>query len=178
MTHLLLLDRDGTLMVDVGYPADPGRVRLVRGAADAVRGLTAAGYVPAVVSNQSGLARGLITPDQAVAVHTRFVGLFADRSGVLLPCYYCPHGPDDGCGCRKPAVGLLRRAAEDHKMVGAPTVMVGDKPADAAAGRMFGATTVLLAPAVGAEAADHVAADWVDAAQWILARAGGARGRV
>src|SRR5215210_2961714 len=107
---MLFLDRDGTLMEDVGYPNDPAAVRLLPGAADAVRELVGFGYVPAVVSNQSGLARGLITPDQADAVHRRFVELFEEASGVRLPAYYCPHGPDDGCDCRKPKTALLCRA--------------------------------------------------------------------
>jgi D-glycero-D-manno-heptose 1,7-bisphosphate phosphatase len=174
--RLLLLDRDGTLMEDVGYPNDPDRVRLLPGAADAVRELAAAGFVPAVVSNQSGLARGLVTSAQAAAVHDRFVGLFADASGVRLPCFYCPHGPDDMCGCRKPKPGLLERAAEGLKLVGAPAVMVGDKAADVAAGRAFGALTVWLShgrpPAADGPPADHAAADWADACRWVLARAG------
>ncbi|MFO0848578.1 MAG: HAD family hydrolase [Gemmataceae bacterium] len=135
---LLFLDRDGTLMTDVGYPNDPAQVRLLPGAAEAVRHLADRGFVPAVVSNQSGLARGLITPDQATAVHDRFVELFREASGLTLPCYYCPHGPDDGCDCRKPAPGLLLRAARELGMLGRPGVMVGDKPSDADAGRAAG----------------------------------------
>jgi histidinol-phosphate phosphatase family protein len=176
---LLLLDRDGTLMEDVGYPNDPDRVRLIPGAADAVRALAAAGFVPAVVSNQSGLARGLITPDQAAAVHDRFVELFAAAAGVRLPCFYCPHGPRDGCGCRKPKPGLLERAAAELHLAGAPAVMVGDKSDDVAAGRAFGAVTVWLAhgrPAPADAPADYVAADWADAGRWLLTRAEGGHG--
>jgi histidinol-phosphate phosphatase family protein len=141
---MLFLDRDGTLMEDVGYPSDPAQVRLLPGAAESVRELVARGFVPAVVSNQSGLARGLITPDQAKAVHDRFVELFEAASGVRLPCYYCPHGPDDGCDCRKPEPGLLRRAAAELDMVGQPGVMVGDKPVDVAAGHRAGYLGVWL----------------------------------
>src|SRR5262249_49479870 len=103
---MLFLDRDGTLMADVGYPKDPADVRLLPRAAEAVREMVSLGFVPAVVSNQSGLARGFITQEQATAVHERFVSLFEAKSGVRLPCYYCPHGPDDGCDCRKPMPGL------------------------------------------------------------------------
>jgi D-glycero-D-manno-heptose 1,7-bisphosphate phosphatase len=131
---MLFLDRDGTLMEDVGYPNDPAQVRLIPGAAEAVRDLVALGFVPAVVSNQSGLARGIITPEQADDVHRRFVELFEQASGVRLPCYYCPHGPDDGCDCRKPKPGLLHRATADLGMVGNRGVIVGDKPADVQAG--------------------------------------------
>lgn len=141
---LLLLDRDGTLMDDVGYPNDPAAVRLLPHAAFAIRVLVHRGFVPAVVSNQSGIARGKITPEQAAAVHARFVERFEQESGVRLPCFYCPHGPDDGCDCRKPRIGLLKQAAEALDMVGRPAVMVGDKPSDVEAGRMFGATSYLF----------------------------------
>ena len=135
---LLLLDRDGTLIADAGYPRDPAAVALLPGAADAVRQLTLAGFKPAVVSNQSGLARGIITPIQAESVHARFVELFAEASGVTLPCWYCPHGPADGCDCRKPLPGLLKRAASELGLDGEPGVMVGDKPSDVDAGRAAG----------------------------------------
>ncbi len=154
MTAILLLDRDGTLMEDVGYPNDPEHVRLIPEGTEAVRSLVAAGFVPAVVSNQSGLARGLITPTQAEAVHQRFVSLFATATGIMLPCWYCPHGPADGCECRKPRPGLLRRAATELGLTGRPGVMVGDKPSDVDAGRAAGYDGFLLAgdwPATAAE---------------------------
>ena len=154
MTALLLLDRDGTLMADVGYPNDPAQVRLLPGAADAVRSLAVAGFVPAVVSNQSGLARGLITPQQAAAVHERFVADFAAASDLTLPCWYCPHGPEDGCDCRKPQPGMLHQAAAALGMAGRPGVMVGDKPSDVDAGRAAGYDGFLFAgdwPATAAE---------------------------
>jgi D-glycero-D-manno-heptose 1,7-bisphosphate phosphatase len=141
---MLFLDRDGTLMEDVGYPSDPAQVRLLPGAAEAVRELVGLGFVPAVVSNQSGLARGLVTREQARAVHEQFVELFEAVSGVRLPCYYCPHGPDDGCGCRKPEPGLLRVAASKLGMAGKPGVMVGDKPADVAVAHRAGCLAVWL----------------------------------
>lgn len=143
---LLLLDRDGTLMDDVGYPNDPAAVRLLPGAADAVATLHRRGYIPAVVSNQSGLARGLITPAEAQAVHERFHELFLAASGLRLPCFYCPHGPDDGCSCRKPQPGLLAIAAAELKMTGRPALMVGDKLSDVQAGIQYGARTIWLQP--------------------------------
>lgn len=164
MSVALLLDRDGTLMVDVGYPSDPRQVRLIPGAASAVRDLVRRGYKPAVVSNQSGLARGRITPKQAAAVHTRFVDLFRLASGVTLPCYYCPHGPDDGCDCRKPRHGLLVQAVSSLGLDGRPAVMVGDKPSDTVAGQAFGAATVWLSFGrdypPGEPSPDFVERDW------------------
>jgi D-glycero-D-manno-heptose 1,7-bisphosphate phosphatase len=141
---ILFLDRDGTLMEDVGYPNDPAQVRLLPGAAEAIRRLADAGFVPVVVSNQSGLARGLITPEQADAVHRRFVEVFRVSTGLTLPCYYCPHGPDDGCDCRKPAPGLLLRAVNELELAGLPGIMVGDKPSDVKAGQAAGCAGLLF----------------------------------
>jgi len=136
---LLFLDRDGTLMHDVGYPRDPADVRLLSGAAEAVRALAALGYVPAVVSNQSGVGRGRIAPAEAEAVHLRFVEQFAEASGLVLPCSYCPHGPDDDCMCRKPKPGLLIATAQRLGLpIGRTSIMIGDKESDAAAGRAAG----------------------------------------
>jgi histidinol-phosphate phosphatase family protein len=172
VTAALLLDRDGTLMADVGYPNDPAQVRLIPGAAAAVRDLARHGFVPAVVSNQSGIARRIITPAQATAVHDRFVDLFARASGLKLPCFYCPHGPADGCDCRKPQPGLLVRAMAALGLTGRPAVMVGDKPSDVAAGKAIGATTVWLAfgrdyPA-GEPKPDFAVTDWTSVASTLL----------
>lgn len=161
---LLLLDRDGTLMEDVGYPNDPAAVRLIPNAAKAIRELAGRGFVPAVVSNQSGLARGLISPDEAVAVHERFVELFERESSVRIPCFYCPHGQEDGCDCRKPKPGLLIEAAKSLDMVGRPAVMIGDKPSDVEAGRTVNAVSVWLSfgrpNPVSEVTPDFIANDW------------------
>lgn len=135
---MLFLDRDGTLMEDVGYPNDAAQVRLIPGAAHAVRKLVAIGFVPVVVSNQSGLGRGLITQERADSVHNCFVERFEMASGVRLRCYYCPHVPEDDCACRKPKPGLLLRAVEELGMVGKPGLMIGDKDSDVMAGRAAG----------------------------------------
>jgi histidinol-phosphate phosphatase family protein len=160
----LLLDRDGTLMKDVGYPNDPDKVRLIPGAAAAIRELARHGFMPAVVSNQSGLARGRISPAQAAAVHQRFVELFLQESGLTLRCFYCPHGPDDGCECRKPRPGLLVDAVTSLGLEGLPAVMVGDKPSDVAAGQAIGATTVWFSFGDeypnGEPSPDHAVSDW------------------
>lgn len=141
---LLLLDRDGTLMVDVGYPNDPAQVQLLPGAAEAIRELVRVGFVPAVISNQSGLARGWITPSQAERVHDRFVEMFEAASGVHLRCYYCPHGPDAGCDCRKPKPALLIQAATDLGLLGAPGLLIGDKLSDVEAGHAAGLDGLLF----------------------------------
>ena len=155
-------------MTDVGYPNDPAEVRLIPGAAEAIRDLAEAGYVPVLVSNQSGLARGRITLEQAKAVHERFIELFAQASGVRLSAFYCPHGPDDGCHCRKPAIGLLEQAAEAMAMTGQPAVMIGDKASDVEAGRRFGACTIRYGSPL--DDADFASDDWTAIRDYLLQR--------
>ncbi len=139
----LFLDRDGTLIVDTGYPRDPALVEPLPGAIDALRTLQAS-YALVIVSNQSGIARGRITPDEARAVHDRVVEAFRGGGVEFAGAYYCPHGPDDGCRCRKPAPGMLHDAARDLGIDLSSSVMVGDKPSDVDAGRTAGCTTNLL----------------------------------
>jgi len=136
------LDRDGTLIRDTDYPRDPALVELLPGAADALRELRRRGYALVVVSNQSGIGRGLITPAEASAVHARFVELLSDNGITLDGVYYCPHTPDDGCDCRKPAPGLLQRAAVDLALVLSDSVIIGDKLSDVEAGVRAGCQVV------------------------------------
>lgn len=134
----LFLDRDGTLIVDVGYPKDPERVELLPGAAAALREARAAGYALVIVSNQSGVARGLVSTDEAARVQARVEERFGAEGVRFDGAYFCFHGPDDGCACRKPAPGLLLRAGEDLGLELSASVMVGDKPSDVQAGRSAG----------------------------------------
>lgn len=153
----VFLDRDGTLMLDRGYLGDPAGVELVPGAAFALRLLRDRGALLVLVSNQSGIARGLIARAQHERVHARFSEVLAGEGVALDAFYYCEHGPDDGCACRKPRPGMLRAAARDHGIDLASSWMVGDKPSDVEAGRAAGCKSALL----GASGdADVVASDW------------------
>jgi HAD superfamily hydrolase (TIGR01662 family) len=136
----VLLDRDGTLVVDVPYNGDPGRVVPMRGAREALDRLRAAGVPLAVVSNQGGIGRGLLVPEQVEAVNERIEELL----GPLGPWAYCPHGPDDGCGCRKPAPGLVREAAARLGVDPARCAVIGDIGSDVEAARAAGARGVLV----------------------------------
>ena len=137
MKRAVFLDRDGTLIVDVGYPNDPDAVVLLPGAIDALRSIPA-DVALVIVSNQSGLARGLITPAQAAAVEARVDALFAAAGVRFAGAYHCPHGPDDGCACRKPAPGMLLQAARELDLDLSRSIVVGDKPSDVEAGRNAG----------------------------------------
>jgi histidinol-phosphate phosphatase family protein len=164
----VLLDRDGTLVEDVPYNGDPLRVVPRPGARRALERLRAAGVPTAVVSNQSGLARGLLRHDQVAAVNRRVEELL----GPLGPWLVCPHGPDDGCGCRKPAPGLVHAAARALGVDPGDCVLVGDIGADVEAARAAGAHAVLVPTrATRAEeiaAAPLVAADLEAAVALIL----------
>jgi D-glycero-D-manno-heptose 1,7-bisphosphate phosphatase len=136
----VLFDRDGTLVVDVPYNGDPERVRPAPGAAAALARLRAEGVPTAVVSNQSGIARGLLTREQVDAVNARVEELL----GPLGPVFVCEHGPEDGCACRKPAPGLVLRAAAALGVPAERCAVVGDIGADVGAALAAGARPVLV----------------------------------
>jgi D-glycero-D-manno-heptose 1,7-bisphosphate phosphatase len=165
----VFLDRDGTLIEDVGYPRDPEAVRLVDGAADALEALRRAGFALVVVSNQSGIGRGLISRAEADAVHRRFVGELSALGVEPDDVRYCPHAPDEGCMCRKPQAGLLLDSARELELDLGRSFMVGDKPIDVEAGRRAGCRTIVLGGGDG-DGADYVAAGWPDAVEYVLGR--------
>lgn len=142
----LFLDRDGTLIEDVGYPSDPEQVRLLPGVADALRYLQQRGLVLVVVSNQSGIGRGRITQEQADAVHARFLNCLHQAGVTLMAAYYCPHAPEEGCRCRKPSPGMLQQAANDWGIALEQSFLVGDKLSDIEAGQRVGCFSLLLSP--------------------------------
>jgi HAD superfamily hydrolase (TIGR01662 family) len=168
----VLFDRDGTLIHDVAYNGDPAQVRPVPGAARAVARLRAAGVAVGVVSNQSGVARGLLTPAQVEAVNRRV----DDLVGPFDVWAVCLHGPGDGCGCRKPAPGLVVGAADALGLDPARCAVVGDIGADVEAARAAGARGVLV-PTVTTRpeevaAAPEVAPTIEAAVDWLLRDAG------
>jgi histidinol-phosphate phosphatase family protein len=147
----VFLDKDGTLVEDVPYNVDPARVRLGPGAADGLAALHAAGYRLVVVSNQSGVARGLFPEAALRGVEDRLRELLKEIGVPLAGFYYCPHHPNGmvaeyarPCDCRKPAPGLLRRAAAELGLDLGRAWMVGHILDDVQAGRAAGCRTVLL----------------------------------
>jgi HAD superfamily hydrolase (TIGR01662 family) len=164
----VLFDRDGTLVANVPYNGDPGRVVVMPGAREALERLRAAGVATAVVSNQSGVARGRIRVEQVEAVNRRVEELL----GPLGPWLMCPHGPWEGCRCRKPAPGLVEAAAGALGVDPGDCVVIGDIGADVEAARAAGARGVLVpTPVTRAEevaAAPEVAADLLEAVELVL----------
>lgn len=136
----VLFDRDGTLIEDVPYNGDPSRVVPRAGALEALRALRAAGIPVAVISNQSGVARGLISERDVHAVHRRVEELLGRFDRWL----YCPHGPEQGCDCRKPAPGMVLRAARSLGVAPERCAVIGDIAADVQAASAAGARGVLV----------------------------------
>jgi histidinol-phosphate phosphatase family protein len=141
-----LLDRDGTIIHDRIYTRDPDAVELLPGAAKAIRRLAAAGFPSIVVTNQSGIARGIISLTQYHAVRHRLDELLAAEGATLLDTFACPHDPElhGACGCRKPATGLFERAAEVHDLDLSQCLYIGDRTRDVSPANVFGGRSALV----------------------------------
>jgi D-glycero-D-manno-heptose 1,7-bisphosphate phosphatase len=180
----VFLDKDGTLIEDVPYNVRPERIRLAGGAAAGLPALHAAGYRLVVVSNQSGVARGMFAESALKDVEARLRELLEDVGVPLDGFYYCPHHPTGtvaeyaiSCGCRKPSPGLLTRAAADLGLDLAASWMIGDILDDVQAGRAADCRTILLDNGHETEwvrsperEPDAVAADLAEAAEIVLGR--------
>ncbi len=176
----VFLDRDGTLVDDPGYLRDPGQVRLLPGAGQAVAALRRAGLKVVVVTNQSGVARGLLDEACLAAIHDRMRRLLAEHGAQLDGLYYCPYHPDGVVQAyrresdwRKPGCGMLVAAARDLGLDLGASWMIGDSPRDVEAGRRAGCRTILLGSAgQDGRGADLVAADLREAAGRLLEACG------
>ena len=157
MTGIVFLDRDGTLIEEVGYLSDPRKVREVPGAAESLLRLREGGFALAVVSNQAGLARGRFGEDQMEAVHRSFVELFREKGVEFDAVEYCPHHPEGSvrkyrtaCECRKPSTGMAEKVLAALGMPASCTMWtVGDKMTDVLMGRHLRAKTILVATGYG-----------------------------
>lgn len=168
----LLLDRDDTILDDPGYLSDPDGVVFLPGALEGLVAFHQAGWPLVVISNQSGLGRGLFGLEQLEAVHTRFRSELATRGVTLSGLYYCPHAPEQACTCRKPEPGLAERASAELGLPLAEAVMVGDKESDLELGRRIGAAYVAQIAAKGQAAmqADGCFGSLSELASALLAR--------
>lgn len=140
------LDRDGTIIDDTHYLSDPELVRLRPGAADAIAALNRAAIPVIVVTNQSGMARGLITESAYRSVEARLAALLAAQGARIDATYVCPHHPefDRACDCRKPGTLLFRRAAAEHGLDLTRSLYVGDRWRDVQPGIVLGGQPMLI----------------------------------
>jgi len=174
----VFVDRDGTLMVEREYLADPAGVEMVDGATEALDALREAGYALVVVTNQSGIARGLYTEDDYRRVAARLDQVLDERGVPVDGTYYCPHHPDftGPCTCRKPGTGMYEQAARDLDLDLAASWYVGDKVADVLPALTLGGRGILVRTGYGAgqegDAPDGVTVvdDLGAAARLVLAR--------
>ena len=164
--RFVLVDRDGTVNEEADYVLEPSQLRLIPRSADALRELRELGLGIVVVTNQSPVGRGWLTPAELDRIHERLSQLLAAEGASVDGYYACPHLPDDGCACRKPNTGLATRAAEEHGFDVTEAFVVGDHRGDVEMGRRLGARTFLVRTGhgedelAGAEAfADHVVSD-------------------
>jgi len=136
MKHIttIILDRDGTVIVDKHYLCDPAGVELLPGAASGLARLAGAGMGLYLASNQSGIGRGYFGEADQAAVHARLEEVLAGHGVRLSGAAHCPHAPEEACACRKPATGLWDALAAEHGLSPAASIMVGDKPADVSLG--------------------------------------------
>ena len=144
MGAAVFLYRDGTVIVDKGYLGDPAGVELERGAASGLRAVAALGYALIVVTNQSGIARGLFSREAAEGVNRRVAEELAREGVAIADWYVCPHGPDDRCRCRKPQTGLIDQAVSEHHLDISASYVIGDKQSDLLLARAAGATGILV----------------------------------
>jgi len=156
----VFLDRDGTIIEDTGFVRDPDAVRLIPGAAAAIRRLNESGRAVIVVSNQSGIARGLLTEVDYRAVAERMETLLTAAGARIDAAYFCPHFPaiSGPCDCRKPALGNYRSAAELLGLDLAASVWIGDRLTDLLAAETLGGTGILVQTGEGGHSAHEAAA--------------------
>jgi D-glycero-D-manno-heptose 1,7-bisphosphate phosphatase len=165
----VFFDRDGTLMEEVQYCADPALVRVYPGVPAALRKLKQAGFRVFVISNQSGIGRGLFTLEQYHAVQTEFLRQIGE--GLIDASYFCPDAPDVPSTRRKPEPGMVFEAAGEFAIDLPRSYFVGDKAIDIECGRRAGTRTILVLTGYGREQtchADFTAANVVDAVSLVL----------
>ena len=140
------LDRDGTIIRDANYIRDPNDVELLPGAAAAIRRLNDADIAVIVVTNQSGIARKLVSPSDYDAVRSRLDELLAVDGARITATFMCPHHPDIGgdCDCRKPKLGMYRAAIAEYGIDPARSVFIGDRHRDVVAAGALGGRAIML----------------------------------
>lgn len=144
-TKFVLLDRDGVINEDSdAYIKSPEEWRPIPGSMEALALLNQAGFQLAVITNQSGLARGLFTNETLAEIHAKMHRIANKQDGHIEKIYYCPHGPDDDCNCRKPAPGLLLQFAHENGLELTDVPFVGDSIRDIEAALNAGASPVLV----------------------------------
>lgn len=177
----VFVDRDGTLIKEVGYLSRLEQIEVLPRVPEAIQLLRREGLKVAVVTNQSAVARGIITEDNLQQIHKELAAQLARRGAFLDGIYYCPHHPTEGmapyrisCGCRKPNVGLAERAAAELDLDVSRSYVVGDQSGDMELAARIGAKGILIKSGDGVGGGQKSAAgfsavkDFWEAAQWVI----------
>jgi D,D-heptose 1,7-bisphosphate phosphatase len=174
----VFLDRDGTVTVDTVFSVDPAKFEPLPGTVEGLKRLQDAGYLLIVITNQSGVARGHFSEEGLRAFHDHFIARFREVGVAITEVYYCPHHTTGtvaryvkACDCRKPAPGMILRAAREHGIDLAASWMIGDRDCDIGAGRAAGCRTIRIGTTPEGETKpDFEAGDVAEAAERILTR--------
>jgi len=187
-SRAVFLDRDGTINEEMGYINHLDRFALLPRTAKAIRLINTSGFKAVVVTNQSGVARGMFPESLVGEVHRKMEELLRADGAHINGIYYCPHHPDFGqpgyrkrCHCRKPATGMIRRACKDLDIDPTRSYMIGDRIIDVEFGHKIGAKGILVLTGYGkgeltynngrwGRGPDFVAQDLYDAVRWIVAQ--------
>lgn len=185
MNKAVFLDRDGTINFDVGYLNHPDHLKLLPGSAEAIKMLNEADYKVVIISNQSGVARGLFPEDVLQSIDKKLQKELLKAGAYIDANYYCPHHPEHGvypykaaCDCRKPRTALIDKAIKNLSIDPKVSFFVGDKATDIECGQKAGTSTVLVLTGMGRESQDsekiktrkpsHIADNLLEAVKWIL----------
>jgi len=182
----VFLDRDGTLIVEVGYLSDPDQLEVYEGSAEAIKKLNDAGILSILVTNQSGVARGYFGEDTVNLLNQKLSDVIKEKNAYLDAAYYCPHHKKGiiekykkDCDCRKPKPGLINQAIADFKDINPEkSYVIGDKVCDIELAKNAGCKGILIKTGYGAQVLkescqddvkpDYVAEDMIDAVNWLL----------
>lgn len=144
MNKALFLDRDGTINIDFGYVYKKDDLRFIETSLKGIRIFQERGYLIIVITNQSGIGRGLFTIEQADAFNHEMIRQLGFRGINVKAVYMCPHSPDEGCSCRKPSPELILKAKNDYDIDLSRSFMFGDKSSDVEAGKRAGVKSFLI----------------------------------
>ena len=159
----IFLDRDGTVNEETDFLTSPDELRLIDGSADAIRLANDLGLKVFIITNQSAVARGLLTEDRLAEIHSHLIALLKSNHAHIDAIYYCPHHPEFGeppyrtdCVCRKPNTGMLMQAAREFDIDLKRSFVIGDRIIDIQTGNNIGAPSILVLTGYGKEEAKHL----------------------
>ncbi len=174
---VVFLDRDGTIIEEKDFINSPDEIEFIPGSIEGIRTIRKLGYKIIVISNQSGIGRGILTEKMVKEINDSFIQQLRERDAPIDALYFCPHHPDDDCNCRKPKAGMISRAVAEHKLELEKAVIIGDKLSDIEMGKRIGAKSILVLTGYGRREReklpdttvnpDFIADDLLGAAKWL-----------